>query len=140
MANNDPPEWEPRGKKFKRRPTYRRIAASGPMIKASSPPTLRSMSRSGICVVQQNFTPASPLNTRNLRTVETEGREMLDDDKLRRWADLEMIAELHRLHNVDCVQLDVWMGTPPRRLDAAHLLPRLLMLAERALKETERSE
>jgi hypothetical protein len=56
-----------------------------------------------------------------------------DDDKLRRWADLEMIAELKRLMDADCVQLDVWMGTPARQLDAAHLLPRLLMLAERGI-------
>lgn len=65
-----------------------------------------------------------------------------DEDKLRRWADLEMIAELRRLHDVDCVQLDVWMGSPARQLDAAHLLPRLLTLAEQgvlSLKATNAS-
>lgn len=59
---------------------------------------------------------------------------MAEEDKLQRWADLEMIAELRRLHDADCVQLDVWMGAPVRQLDAAHLIPRLLTLAEQGVR------
>lgn len=62
---------------------------------------------------------------------------MVDDgDKLQRWADLEMIAELRRLHDADCVQFDVWMGAPIRQLDAAHLIPRLLTLAEKGARSS----
>ena len=51
------------------------------------------------------------------------------------WTDVELIAELKRLEDADCLTMDVWTGnTPDKKRDASHHLPRLLALAERGLK------